>query len=920
MNRSVSLLNRTAFAILLIAAGLTTAPAVAASTATGEPFDMVLLPATPGEAGQRLAVSWRGHQAVRLELRAVDVFGEPYSLDPMHIEPGMHLLPLDAGVFADHVIGVVVDAGGRPLSGPRTAGPPMLQGNQPPASAVLEDQQKTNFMADRDDPIPARLAQVIDWKPTFTQNGAPTGMVLAATIHDDGTGPGLVIGGTFGIAGGQRVNRIARWNGASWSPLGSGIEGASQARVLALHVHEGDLIAAGFFSSAGGVSVSNIARWNGSEWTALGDGFNDWVRTLATHEGQLIAAGHFTASGSQTVGRVARWTGTQWSAMADGFDDFVVALGIHDGELLAGGRFATSGTTQVNRIARWTGTQWAALGTGLGGTARALLSHGGDLVVGGTTLGGQWGIHPVMRWDGVAWTPLGSPMSKEVIGLAIHDGMVTANGVREMYRWNGSQWVTIGSRVSGVVYAMEVLGSALIVGGEFSSIEGVDALVTASFSGGRWSAFGTPIAYNSMAMTVYSGTLVRSAVTALDQWSPEPWASGLFRWVEGRWEPFASGLDGHVWALAEHQGDLIAAGQFSRAGSTAALNIARWDGADWHPLGPGLNGTVWSLASHDGELVAGGSFGADGSGASVVGVARWNGVQWRPMGPSPNWWVRSLVRHDGQLIAGAGLGFGPMIRGRVARWDGSAWIPVGPDLDREVRAVAAHNGQFFATGGESGLSAPLAYRLEGDEWIVIGPNLTGPGNAILSFGDSLYVGGRSGLHRWDGNTWHSPYGVISVERLYALNGDLVVLGNLTGFPTIPSTDAVALGPSQISAIAVQSTSPPLEREWVTIRAELSATTAPTRGHVTIVGSPGGSCTDLTLEPIDATRSVAECAIRWNRPGAKRVRARYVGGSDNVVTWQPSTSADFQLTVIRERLLQDGFELVPAPAPTVAAPP
>lgn len=766
----------------------------------------------------------------------------------------MHLLPLDADVAADHVIGVVVDAGGRPLAGPRTAAPPMLQGNQAPVSAVRADQRATNFVPNRDDPMPSRLGQVIDWKPTFTQNWAPTGLVLAATIHDDGTGPGLVIGGTFLIAGGQRVNRIARWNGASWSPLGSGIEGSGQARVLTLHVHEGDLIAAGFFSSAGGVEVNNVARWNGSEWSALGEGLNDWVRTLATHGGDLIAGGYFTASGSQPASRVARWNGTQWSAMADGFDDFVVALGIHDGELLAGGRFATSGTTQVNRIARWTGAQWAALGSGLGGTARALLSHGGDLVVGGTTLGGEWGIHPVMRWDGVAWRPLGLPMSKKVIELAIHDGMVMANGVREIYRWNGSQWVTIGSRITGEVYAMQVLGSALVVGGEFSSIEGVNALMTAGYSGGQWSAFGTPIVYNSLAMAVYKGALVRSAVTSFDRWSPEPLTSGLFRWVEGRWEPFAPALDGWVWALAEHQGDLFAAGEFSRAGSTAARNIARWDGADWHPLGPGLNSTVWSLASHDGELIAGGNFGADGSGAFMAGVARWNGAQWRPMGPSTSWLVRSLVRHDGQLIAGAGIwdGLPLMIRGRVARWDGSTWIPVGPDLDLEVRSVAVHNGQFFATGGANTF-LPLAYRLEGSAWIPMGPTDLGPGKAILSFGDSLYVGGLFGLYRWDGDTWHEPQRGTGTERLYSFDGNLVVLGGLTGFEPIPSVDAVALGPSQISSIALQATSPPLEGEWVTIRAELSATIAPTRGHVTIVGSPGGSCTDLTLEPIDATR-------------------------------------------------------------------
>jgi hypothetical protein len=55
------------------------------------------------------------------------------------------------------------------------------------------------------------------------------------------------------------VNRIARWNGSSWSPLGSGIDGSS---VLCLAVlPDGDLVAGGYFGSAGNQPASSWARW-----------------------------------------------------------------------------------------------------------------------------------------------------------------------------------------------------------------------------------------------------------------------------------------------------------------------------------------------------------------------------------------------------------------------------------------------------------------------------------------------------------------------------------------------------------------------------------------------------------------------------------------------------------------------------------
>ena len=82
----------------------------------------------------------------------------------------------------------------------------------------------------------------------------------------------LYAGGCFTTAGGVSANRIAKWDGSSWSALGSGMNDS----VYALAVDaSGNLYAGGYFTTAGGVSANRIAKWNGSSWSALGSGMND---------------------------------------------------------------------------------------------------------------------------------------------------------------------------------------------------------------------------------------------------------------------------------------------------------------------------------------------------------------------------------------------------------------------------------------------------------------------------------------------------------------------------------------------------------------------------------------------------------------------------------------------------------------------
>jgi hypothetical protein len=65
------------------------------------------------------------------------------------------------------------------------------------------------------------------------------------------------------------VSRVARWDGASWSSLGSGLDGTVRALAVFDDGSGAALYATGTFTTAGGVPANNIARWDGASWSAL---------------------------------------------------------------------------------------------------------------------------------------------------------------------------------------------------------------------------------------------------------------------------------------------------------------------------------------------------------------------------------------------------------------------------------------------------------------------------------------------------------------------------------------------------------------------------------------------------------------------------------------------------------------------------
>ena len=116
-------------------------------------------------------------------------------------------------------------------------------------------------------------------------------------------------------AGGVAANRIARWDGTAWHPLGNGVGGGTNPVVLALAFGpDGSLYAGGDFSTAGGSAANSIASWDGTAWHPLGSGLENCgfncVRALAVgRDGSLYAGGSFTLAGGRPSSSIAKWIG-----------------------------------------------------------------------------------------------------------------------------------------------------------------------------------------------------------------------------------------------------------------------------------------------------------------------------------------------------------------------------------------------------------------------------------------------------------------------------------------------------------------------------------------------------------------------------------------------------------------------------------
>lgn len=121
---------------------------------------------------------------------------------------------------------------------------------------------------------------------TWTPVSSPVGPAWSLAVSGDGD----VFAGVGSV--------VMRWSSGTWTTIGSQLTGNTslESGVLALAVLPGgELLAGGTFTSTfgptGTVAVPRLARWNGATWQPVGSGANGVVRTLAAWSPTEVAVG-----------------------------------------------------------------------------------------------------------------------------------------------------------------------------------------------------------------------------------------------------------------------------------------------------------------------------------------------------------------------------------------------------------------------------------------------------------------------------------------------------------------------------------------------------------------------------------------------------------------------------------------------------
>ena len=341
---------------------------------------------------------------------------------------------------------------------------------------------------------------------------APAINAKVSALH--AVGPVLYAGGDFTNAGNNaNADRIAKWNGTSWSALGAGLASGT---VYAIAHYGNKIYAGGNFQDAGGnLDADNLAVFNGTSWAPfcdapahVGPAVNLGVTAIQVIGTKMYVGGGFqnatgdatadyllvcdliTGLPSSTVNNDGDFTGGIYALAADS-----------NGVLYAGGVFANlDGILAADRIASYDGT-WHAVGNGVPGIVRALTTSGTNLYVGADQqdIGGLPKADRIAKWDSLAqtWSAMGSntagtdgwlPASASLNGMTTLGSLVfvtgnfsNANGsatADNVAYFDGTTWRPLGSNGAGngplnaVGYVAAVFLGQLYIGGNFTSAGG----------------------------------------------------------------------------------------------------------------------------------------------------------------------------------------------------------------------------------------------------------------------------------------------------------------------------------------------------------------------------------------------------------------------------------------------------------------
>ncbi len=572
-----------------------------------------------------------------------------------------------------------------------------------------------------------------EWEALTNEAGVGVeGFVFALAV----SGNKVYVGGQFTQAGGHAANGIAVWDPVTrtWSGLGGGVQGdgSDLPFVSAIKVNGGDVYVAGSFTKAGGTDARSIARWNGSSWSALGSGVQGTVNALEYFNGNVYAGGSFSTAGSVASNAIALWNGSDWETMDGGLNGFVNEIKVSgDSGVVVGGLFTKTlqDTVFVRNIVWWTG-EWNNRGKNdpfglIGeqihaeGEVRAIVVDGEDMWVGGQFLEG------LPRAGGAEAGPLNN--------VALFRNPVDG----------AASWFRLHDAVNSSVNALARVGDALFVGGNFSRVDGEASRHIARWQVNerRWIQVAAPAARTPVyALALHKNTLY--AAGSFTESNPGDFTTtSRAAWLDQQgWELVEGEIRGNIYSMISLPDGLILGGSFITSNDLITVNLAFWNSntGEWSALTPGSGvaslddvSFVSAMVMDGDNLYIGGSFTVADT-IPAQNIVCWNrqtGV-WRTLGEGLNAPVRSLALDDeGNLYAGGDFSRAGSIAARsVARWNGSEWQALGEGVEGQVRALVVADGHLFAggvfrkAGGEEAINV-AQWNLAASTWSKMGLGL-----------------------------------------------------------------------------------------------------------------------------------------------------------------------------------------------------
>jgi hypothetical protein len=239
--------------------------------------------------------------------------------------------------------------------------------------------------------------------PGSFQNGV-NGTVLEMETYQGE----LYVGGgfttTYSPSGFLTVNRLARWNGSRWAAVGTGSGRGVNGGVNSFAQLHGELYIGGDFTEVNvgaPLPANRVVRWDGVQWLPIGSGAGNGVsasvsRLTATADRLYVGGAFSTVNVGEPVAanRIASWDGVAWSALGsgagNGVSSVVNGLAFDGTNLYVGGSFTQANvgaSVLAPYIARWDGNRWQALrstpSSSVSGQVQKLFWSEGQLTVSG---------------------------------------------------------------------------------------------------------------------------------------------------------------------------------------------------------------------------------------------------------------------------------------------------------------------------------------------------------------------------------------------------------------------------------------------------------------------------------------------------------------------------------------------------------